>query len=302
VTDGLAEPWSVAAARRRLRQLPLDVPSGAEFVGGASNDVWRFSDVVLRVCWRADRGRLLREARLLEALPPEIPHAPVVGSGRTEDLSWMLSRHVPGTPLEPADRAGWGQLAAILRELHAWTPPPALFPPPPAGDAMAIWAAELVPLPAQRALALVELAKALPHVDPALIDAAAERIRGLDFVDDGPQVVVHGDAVPGNVLVHDGRITALLDFEWTRPASRDLELVSLVRAAQSLDAPILRWLEDDYPELFAAPDLDRRLWLYELVYILRGIVWWPPDAPESRLTPEHHVHTLRRLLDGPFSR
>ena len=112
--------------------------------------------------------------------------------------------------------------------------------------------------------------------------------------------LVHGDAVIGNVLVRGARISALLDFEWARMGPPDLELASLVRMAQGLPFPMLEWLQEDYPRLFAAPDLEQRLWLYELGYMLRGVIWWPPDRPEFELTPEHLIHTLRRLVEAPM--
>jgi aminoglycoside phosphotransferase (APT) family kinase protein len=73
----------------------------------------------------------------------------------------------------------------------------------------------------------------------------------------GGEVVLHGDFYLGNVLVHGGHVSALIDFEFSRMGPRDLELISVVRA---LDAesrlglqrpPLLAWLAEDYPELFA---------------------------------------------------
>jgi hypothetical protein len=58
---------------------------------------------------------------------------------------------------------------------------------------------------------------------------------------------------------------------------------------------VIRWIQDDYPKLFEAPDLDRRLWLYALAYTVRGIVFWPPDRPETELDQVHQLHRLRRL-------
>jgi Phosphotransferase enzyme family len=42
-------------------------------------------------------------------------------------------------------------------------------------------------------------------------------------------VVVHGDAHLANVLWHDGRLAALLDFEWARIGPPDLELEAACR-------------------------------------------------------------------------
>jgi hypothetical protein len=60
---------------------------------------------------------------------------------------------------------------------------------------------------------------------------------------------------------------------------RDLELISVIRA---LDAetrlglrrpPLLAWLAADYPELFTAADLHRRLRRYALAYTIRQIIF-----------------------------
>jgi Phosphotransferase enzyme family len=216
------------------------------------------------------------------------------------------------TPRSYVD-ALFDELAAILAALHAWTPPPEIAtlmhdrPQLDLADPLSVWAADLVALPIPRALAVSDLVRALAHVDPALVDAAVERIRSLAGADAlatprEPWVVVHGDAVIGNVLVHGTRNSALLDFEWARLGPPDLELVSLVRMAQGLPFPLLAWLQEDYPRLFAAPDLERRLWLYELGYMLRGVIWWPPERPEGELTPKHLIHILRALIDAPLPR
>jgi hypothetical protein len=66
--------------------------------------------------------------------------------------------------------------------------------------------------------------------------------------------------------------------------------------------PIMRWLQEDYPSLFGAAGLDRRLWLYELGYCLHALIWWPPDGPERGLVANHPVRALRHLLDAPMPR
>lgn len=175
---------------------------------------------------------------------------------------------------------------------------------------MAIVGADTVPLPIPRALALVDPLKSLDHVDPVVVDAAVERMTDLADADlTSARHIIHGDVYIGNVLVQDGRISALLDLEFARLGPADLELISVVRAMDAerrlgiIRPPLLDWLEQDYPELFAAPDLDRRLWLYALAYTLRHILFWPPDRPEhAGLEPAHPVHTLRRLIEGPLTR
>jgi aminoglycoside phosphotransferase (APT) family kinase protein len=128
-----------------------------------------------------------------------------------------------------------------------------------------------------------------------------------DLATTGGEILLHGDFYLGNVLVDGDHVSALIDFEFARMGPPDLELISVVRA---LDAetrlgvarpPLLAWLAEDYPELFGAADLDRRLWLYALAYTIRHIIFWPPDRGEADgLEATHPLHTLRRLVDAPL--
>ena len=327
------EHWSVEAAgvrlRRLARRLPFTLPDHPRFSGGAANDVWDLGDSFLKVCWRADRSRIVRDARVNQELPDEIPHARVRDAGETVDLSWVLSERVNGVALdtltlnESMARHVARQMADTLSALHEWQPSPATRqillarPALDPHDPLTIWASDLVILPVSRALALAPLAAGTSHVDAVLIDEVMALIDSLADADPTAgdasglvgrtgDVVLHGDPSFGNWFIDDGEVTGLIDFEWTRWGPRDLDLVTLVFVSQLPRAEprfaYLRWLEADYPDLFAAPDLDRRLWLYELIFFVRAIIWWPPNAPESHLAPEHHLHTLRRLLRGPLSR
>lgn len=327
--------WHPEAARVRLNRLasalPLSLPPEPVFTGGNSNDVWDLGDDFLHVCWRGDRDRLLRDAQLRQALPAEIPHAPVRDFGRTDEVSWVLSGRVPGRPLfatgrGPSDeslREIFRQMMEVLRALHQWSPPvplrTLLSERPRLGfsDPLSVWAADLLPLPASRVPAHLDLARALEHVDRSLLDAVGERIRDLAGADpfagtSAGHVVVHGD--PWNFLVQGDHVSALIDFEWARMGPPDLELVvPLFLVQRGLDdgpgaprVPYLRWMEEDYPSLFQSPDLDRRLWLYELCFALHGIIWWPPCEPDRarRVFERGHpmVNALRQLVEGPYPR
>lgn len=321
------EPWSAEAAAARLRRLtprlPVTVPPDAVLLTSNSNDVWQFGDAVLRVCWRGDRARLLREARLTAALPAAIPHPRVQATGADGDVSWALAERVDGAPLDtvwadadPAQRRRLvAQLMQALRALHAWTPPADLAralgdPPAAVEDALAIVGRSVVPLPLARLRPVLAFARAMPFVDGRVLDAAAARAEELAAVwpaDEAQWVLTHGDAAPVNILVRDGAIVALLDFEWARLGPADLELVPFVAWSERLGASegwdaLLGWAREAYPELFAAPDRERRLWLYQLAYTIRGLVVWPADREEAALPVQHPVRRLRTLVERPAVR
>jgi aminoglycoside phosphotransferase (APT) family kinase protein len=306
------DPWS------RLRHLTatgqVDLPGEPLLVESESNDVWRIGAFVLRVCWRGDPGRLERELLVATHLPEGVPYPPVVAGGRDEALSWTVTRRLPGSALSglwdtlaPGERrAAIRRHAQILQTLHAWQPPPAVSeairrrPPADPGDPASIVGADVNPLPLSRARLLVEAARRLPFVDPGVLDAIADRFQELrasdPFLTDDP-VVVHGDAGTANLLWHQGKVVALLDFEWVRWGPRDLELTPFVGFPGGRST-VLAWLEEDYPRLFAAPDLVQRLWLYQVAGTLRGLIVYPPRGPENALRPYGAVEELRKLLGG----
>ena len=163
-------------------------------------------------------------------------------------------------------------------------------------------------LPPSSALGLIPAARQLPFTDHGVLNAVAGRLAELgDLPDAGGDVLLHGDFYLSNVLVHGGHASALIDFEFARMGPPDLELISVIRALDTETRlgvprpPLLAWLAEDYPELFAAPDLDRRLWRYAIAYTIRHIIFWPPDRAEADgLDPGHPLHTLRRLIDAPL--
>jgi aminoglycoside phosphotransferase (APT) family kinase protein len=318
------EPWTEASAAYRLRTLSRTLPfpvSAARLVPSNNNDVWRLPSGYLRVAWRGDRGRLAREAAVLGALAGTVPVPEVLGLGGDERLAWSLTRALPGAPLAelctwpapPGLRGLARQAAGLLRALHSWPVPAELAGtlrrPVADPDPLRRAGAELVLLPPAAALGLIPEAGRLPFVDRGVLDAAAARLRELgDLAGDG-DVLLHGDFYLSNVLAHGGQVSGLIDLEFCRTGPPDLELISVVRAldmetrAGVPRPPLLAWLAQDYPGLFAAADLDNRLWAYAIAYTIRHVIFWPPDRPEDGgLDPAHPLHTLRRLADAPLPR
>lgn len=198
-----------------------------------SNDVWKIGELVLRICWSADRSRLQREALLLAHLPDEVLHVRLADAGIIDDLSWTLTHWVPGTmlshawaDLDPAQRRTAGeQLGHALSALHAWEPSTevraARTARPAQPDPDDVIGADLNPLPVDRALRLLEPALHLDHVDPHLVARVGEQIERLRHIDPltdpASDSVIHGDAHLNNVIWNGSRVAALLDFEPPRP-------------------------------------------------------------------------------------
>jgi scyllo-inosamine 4-kinase len=306
----------------RVARLPADAKAATPvLLPSDSNDAWRIGPAVLRVCWRGDLGRFAREATVTRALPAEVPYPEVLDTGADGDLAWQVTRAVEGVPLarlwrglsRVERRDAVHQIGQALATLHAHRFPAdvvaALATPRPVGDtsASALIGADITPLPLWRAESLLATAGDEGLADRALLDEVAVRFRELADADPladapaAPVTCVHGDAHLGNALWKDGRLTALLDFEWVRLGPPDLEIEPFLRAdaAGLTDAELLGealgWLAESYPAMFAVPDLVRRLWLYQLATAVRELFLATPGLPVD----DGAQHALRRIVRSP---
>jgi aminoglycoside phosphotransferase (APT) family kinase protein len=235
----------------------------------------------------------------MAVLPDSIPHATGIAAGRSADLTWGLTRRLEGERLDLA----WPRLSfdsrheavvaigRVLKALHDWAPPQETrqrFLDAEA-DVLAtresIVGASILPLPVTRLASLLEWIGEPPGMDSDLLARVQRRVNELTpvFADgelrDG--VLVHCDAHFANVLWREGRMVALLDFEWARLGPADLEFEAACRedpqiAAGSALGPVLAseslmltWLREGYPRLFEGENLTERLWLYELAHQIR---------------------------------
>ena len=112
-----------------------------------------------------------------------------------------------------------------------------------------------------------------------------------DCLDEQRIALVYWDAHFDNILVKDGKIVGLLDFERTELASIDFMLDIVKRMvefpkkymseyaeqfAKDEDyAKLLDWYKDYYPELFDFKQLERRLDFYSLAHDLEDLENWP---------------------------
>ncbi len=180
---------------------------------GWDNDIFRLGDQLMARLPRRLMGAslVLNEQRWLPELASRLPLAvpvPVRIGVRSEALSypwsWTIGSWLPGSPLEMAPPDSLADAAMALGEFLA-----ALHQPAPA-DA---------PVNPYRGVPLADRAERFEHGLRELGDSVdGPRLRRLwdELVAtpawSGPPLWVHGDVHPLNLLVHQGRLSAVIDF------------------------------------------------------------------------------------------
>ena len=308
-------------ARRVLSQAGLRDAGPLERIPSVLNEVWYAGPYVVRISAHPDSRRLRYESLLATYLPDSVKYPEIVTYGRADFAEWLVVRRVQGEPLSRAwpdmtERQRHDAVTSIglaLRDLHAVPPDDTgdLVPPFLGGDTLDC----PHQLPASRVRELLERARGLPGVSHNVLDHAQvmvdENGEALDPVAKG---LVHGDLHFENVLWDGKEVSALLDFEWARPGSPDLDLdvilrftadpflhvaddyAHLARRAEYREVP--NWLRDAYPELFAHPRLRDRLAVYSLSYEIRHLLLRPPMRPVDPSETFHPYNRIRRIVEG----
>lgn len=199
---------TTATIRGLLRQAPAYADLPVQYAGhGWDNEMWRLgAALALRLPRRREAAPLMRNeltwlARMAARLAVGAP-VPVLGGRPSGDYPypWAVVPWLEGAPtatMQPVRRDAYaGELADALRSLHA--PAPAEAPVNPYRG---------VDFAERAAQAVIQLGGAAPPVLLGLIRDASEAP-----VYRGRAVWLHGDPHPGNVLVRDGRLHALIDF------------------------------------------------------------------------------------------
>ena len=271
---------------------------------GCSNEIWASDTHVVRISsGRFDRS-LHYEAGVLEALT-HLPCPRVVAGGQVGGREWMIQTRLAGETLMQAwprltlaDRErAVRSLAQGLRGVHATLLSAELREPPWRAPALAhggdlSTALRLDPIHYRR---LVD-ANLERHTAPAdLLHAASVLIATrLPLFEDDVPVLTHGDATFTNVI-WDGATASLIDFETSGAAPLDRELDLLLRFIVELEAvspdaaretkalyqPVIGWLRDAYPEMFAHPALVERLEVYDALWELVQLLNYPPGHPRN---------------------
>ncbi len=233
------------------------------------------------------RRDLVAEARSSAALAAACPvPAPrpigLGGPGHGYPLPWSVQSWVPGhdaTVEDPAGSTAFAEdLAAVLATFRALDTGGRVFSGVGRGGRLADhddWVAHC-------------LGQSVGHdLDTTSLAALWAGLRDLPPA--GPDVMSHGDLVPGNVVVTDGRLGGLLDTGGFGPADRALDLVA---AWHLLDAPARAVLR----ERLGCTDVEwarGRAWALQQAL---GLVWYYATShPSMSLLGRR---TLTRVLDG----
>ena len=301
--------------------------------GGQVNQVFLVDgEYVVRIGARDDAAaRLQRETELIKSFEGKISVPRIYAFGQYEGLVYQIQQYLPGKKLysvwkdyAPDVQEGIvAELAAHLKMLHSVRYP--FF-----GDGHT---------DTQRYDSWLDyfsdhFKRTLEEIDalhirmvPGFLELAANYFDEHKHVlQEGVPVLVHGDVSLVNLLVDGGKLSALLDFEYSVQAPLDYELCVMEEfclypndyAEEDQEiyctadfASFIPLLRKHYPALFAVPHLRERLNLYHLATALGSYLGWrksnldtiPPDrmaAKEfymARITNFTFRHGTNMFLD-----
>jgi hygromycin-B 7''-O-kinase len=264
--------------------------------GGQVNAVFEVDGKwVLRIGAREDAGqRLQRETILLRSLAGRLPVANVLAFGEEQGFFYQVQEFMPGQKLY----AIWkdlstgeqdsiaAQLAGSLKILHSASFSDFSEGRPDSGH-YATWSDYLSAVFYET----VEEIRGLNiRMTPGLIETAVEYFEEHKHVlQDGVPTLVHSDMTLVNILAENGKVTAILDFEFARQAPADYELLAIeafclypndwAEAENEVFctadfANFIPLMRKHYPELFVVPNLRERVNIYHVYTALSSYLEW----------------------------
>jgi len=189
-----------------------------------------YQNTAMPECVRYEHALLARLARatLPFAVPVPLPtHAgsTLVAASPSDDRLAALFQFISGRRPDGRDLAQYRICGAALADLdHAFAHialPPLPNPLPPFGDLSHLHRA--IPDP----VAMVEELPLEPHMRARIAQVVGDVVAAVpDLYQSLPRQIVHRDYDASNVLIDEGRVTGVLDFEF---AGRDLRAIDLAR-------------------------------------------------------------------------
>ena len=291
--------------------------------GGQVNQVFQIDEeYVLRIGAREDAfQRLKQETELLQSLHNKIPVPEIRAFGQLDDLVYQIQRFLPGQKLisvwkdlpHNVQENLAAELAAYLKILHGM---PLSFSGyvNQNGQRYDAWVDLLTD---QFKHILEEIKKINIRMAPGFIEMAENYFNENKHVlEDRAPALLHGDLTMVNILVNEGKISAILDFEYSLQAPIDYEL--LVMEAFCLYpndwaeeeheiyctadfASYIPLLKKHYPALFEMPHLRQRVNLYHLVSALSSYLAWRKDnlstiPPDRMAAKEFYMARITNFI------
>lgn len=291
----------------------IDCRSVRALSGGQVNRVFSVDErYVVRIGFREDAyPRLKRETGLMQALEGRMPIPRIYAFGQHDGRVYQIQQFIPGQKLytvwkdlAPGDQENIAaDMAAALKVMHSQAAPSFGYDRDgsPACDS---WPDFLLDKFAQT---LDELKMLKIRMAPGFVELAAAYIdkhRGV--LDGGAPVRIHGDLTLVNILANEGRVSAVLDFEYGMNAPADYELWAI----EAFCLYPNDWAEEDnevfctadfasyipllrryHPALFATPHLRERMNLYHIDAALSSYLSWRKDnlgsIPPEQMASSH---------------
>ena len=261
---------------------------------------------VIRIGAREDAGqRLEREALILQNLAGRIPVAKVLAFGQEQGYFYQLQQFMPGQmlytiwkDLSAAEQdAIAAELAASLKILHS-----VRFSDFGEGrqdsPRYADWSDYLTD---KFQSTVQEIRDRKIQMYPGFIEMAMDYFEGHKHVlQEGVPTLVHSDMTLVNILADNGKLSAILDFEFAMQAPADYELLAIeafclypndwVEEGNEVFctadfANLIPLIRKHYPALFEIHSLRERLNIYHVYAALSCYLAWR-KANLSAIPPE----------------
>ncbi|NBJ70893.1 MULTISPECIES: aminoglycoside phosphotransferase family protein [Clostridia] len=113
---------------------------------------------------------------------------------------------------------------------------------------------------------------------------------------DGPSFV-HMDFRPANIIVHDGSVSGVIDFESVRFGSTEIDFTKLYRDILSLDSSLYQAYKDGYNSIRPLINLEDVLPFYQFTDAFNSIGWCKRRGVEKNaLFLEENVARLKKWV------
>ncbi len=291
--------------------------------GGQVNAVFLVEgEVVIRIGSRGDAlQRMKHESELIQSLGGEIPVPKIYALGQHGGLAYQVQQVLPGQKLYSA----WknfraeeqenivAELVGYLKIIHNRRCLSFGYAQNPS-SMFESWS-QFIADHFQKTLD--EIAALGIRMVPGYLEMAMDYFEAHKHVlQNSVPVLVHGDLSLVNLLVDKGKISGILDFEYSLQAPKDYELwVTEAFCLYPNDwaeeenevycsadfANFFNLLQKYYPEMFEIPDLRQRVNIYQLEASLSNYLAWRKDnlstiPPEVMAAKEFYMARITNFI------